>query len=343
MKRYCRALVLTVGRDDKKPWWRDFISFDQTRCQLHHRKIVLKSGGVSGIFSLRFAALVFQVLSVLARARNRYDNILTLECGWESLVVALFQTLVGSRTPRHVIVQFIMREKTQSLRSRIKYAFMRWCFSSVYLFVCSSRAEARYYQSVFGWPSSKTSYVPLLTDPRLLEHESAKSEGFILSAGRTFRDYGTLLAVSRRVDAPFAIVASPSSLDPNDIPPNVKIYYDIPGHGLIDLMARSLAVVLPLENRMISIGQSVLLQGMALGKAVIATRVNGTEDYIEHMKTGILVPPNDPTAMEAAITTLIGDEELRLRLGCAARDRVRQMHLPQHYANEIQELLSQAH
>lgn len=343
MKRYCRALVLKVGRDDKKPWWREFISFDQTRCQLDHRKIVLKNGGVTGIFSLRFASLVFQVLSILVHSRNRYHTILTFECGWESLVVALFQTLVASRKPRHVIVQFIMREKTQSFRSRMKYLFMRWCFSSVHLFVCSSRAEARYYQDVFGWPSSKICFVPIHADPRLLQHESVRSDGFIISAGRTFRDYDTLLTVARRVDVPFTIVASPSSLDTTDIPPNVKIFYDIPGPALIDLMARALAVVLPLENRMISIGQSVLLQGMALGKVVIATRVNGTEDYIEHMKTGILVPPNDPTAMEDAITALIGDEELRLRLGSAAQDRVRQMHLPQHYANEIQEILSQSH
>ena len=342
MKRYCRALVLTTGRDDKKPWWRDFIAFDQSRCQLDHQKILLKNGKVRGVFSLRFAALAFQVLSVLVRSRNRYHNILTVECAWESFLVSLFQTLSGSRKPRHIIIQFIMREKTQSLRSRIKYLFMRWCLSSVHLFVCSSRAEARYYQDVFGWPSSKICYVPNLIDPGLLERVPEKEEDYIMSAGRVFRDWGTLLDVSRRVDVPFVIVASPSSLDTRDVPPNVKIRYNIPGSEFIDLMARSLAVVLPLENRKISIGQTVLLQGMALGKAVIATRVNGTEDYIEHMKTGILVPPNDPTALEAAITTLVGDMELRSRLGRAARDRVKQMHLPQHYANEIQAILSQA-
>jgi glycosyltransferase involved in cell wall biosynthesis len=117
------------------------------------------------------------------------------------------------------------------------------------------------------------------------------------------------------------------------------IKYELPSVDLIDLMARCLAVVIPLENRLISIGQSVLLQAMTLGKAVIVTRVNGTEDYLEHMETGIFVPPNDPGAIAAAVSLLVGDEALRKKLGRAAQDRVKRMYLPRHYANEVSALL----
>jgi glycosyltransferase involved in cell wall biosynthesis len=205
--------------------------------------------------------------------------------------------------------------------------------------VCSSRAESQYYQKVFGWPSAKLHYTPLHTDPRLLDHESRKNEGFILSAGRTFRDYDTLLATFRQLDVPLLIVASRWNFDPSDITKNVQIQYDVPGSELMAIMSRCLAVVVPLEDRKISIGQSVVLQAMTLGKAVIATRVNGTEDYIEHMKTGILVPPKDPEAIKEAVSMLVGDEELRLRLGCSARDRIKQMFLPDHYARAVSDRL----
>jgi glycosyltransferase involved in cell wall biosynthesis len=330
-----RTLVLTSGLDDKKPWWWEHIEHDPARCQLDHKKILLKGGRLTSVFSFRFVVFVAQVFSVVLGSRHRYRNILTFECGFESFLVAFIQTLTCSRRPRHVILQFIMREKDESVSSRLKYVFMRWCFSSVYLCVCSSRAESYYYQKVFGWPSTKLHYIPLHTDPRLLAQGNGKNDGVVLSAGRTFRDYGTLLGAFRQLDVPLLIVASRWSLDPNDVPSNVKIQYDMPGSELMSLMAQCLAVVVPLEERMISIGQSVVLQAMTLGKAVIATKVNGTEDYIEHMKTGILVPPKDPGAIRDAVALLISNEDIRLKLGRAAQDRVRQMYLPDHYAKAV--------
>lgn len=334
-----RTLVLTSGLDDKKPWWWDHIPHDREGCQLDHHKILLDRGRISSVASIRFFAFVVQVFSVLWRARQRYSNILTFECGWESFLVSIFQTLTLSRRPRHVILQFIMREKDQRLSSRAKYFFMRWCFSSVYLCVCSSRAETLYYQKAFMWPSAKLCFVPLHTDPRLLIDASGKNDGFVLAAGRTFRDYSTLLGAFRQIDVPLLIVASRWNIDPNDLSSNVKVQYDVPGSELMSMMSRCLAVVVPLEERMISIGQSVVLQAMTLGKAVIATRVNGTEDYIDHMETGILVPPKDPGAIRDAVALLIKNEGLRLKLGRAAQDRVKQMYLPAHYAKAVSDRL----
>ncbi len=115
--------------------------------------------------------------------------------------------------------------------------------------------------------------------------------------------------------------------------------YDLPLKELIELIARSMIVVLPLQERQISTGQSVLLEAMAMGKPVVATRVNGTVDYIEHMTTGLLVPPNDPQAMRDALTLLAGDVELRQRLGNAGRREVLRQYLPNHYAQGVSDAL----
>jgi glycosyltransferase involved in cell wall biosynthesis len=100
-------------------------------------------------------------------------------------------------------------------------------------------------------------------------------------------------------------------------------------------MARAAIVVLPVTEREISTGQRVLLEAMAMAKPVVVTRVNGTVDYIEHMRTGVLVPPKDPNALRKAINCLARDPELRRRIGAAARDEVLHRYLPDHYAQAV--------
>jgi glycosyltransferase involved in cell wall biosynthesis len=63
----------------------------------------------------------------------------------------------------------------------------------------------------------------------------------------------------------------------------------------------------------------VLLEAMAAGRAVVATRVGGTPELIIDGKTGLLVERNDPGALSRAIVTLLTDDVLRADLGAAAR------------------------
>lgn len=65
-----------------------------------------------------------------------------------------------------------------------------------------------------------------------------------------------------------------------------------------------------------------LIEAMAAGRAVAATRVGGVPDLIEHGRTGLLVPPQDPEAMAGAILTLLGSPELRRQMGERGRERV---------------------
>ncbi len=65
-----------------------------------------------------------------------------------------------------------------------------------------------------------------------------------------------------------------------------------------------------------------LLEAMACGKACIATDIPGSRDIIENGKNGILVPPENADALAAAITRLMSDQDLRRRIGQAARKRI---------------------
>jgi glycosyltransferase involved in cell wall biosynthesis len=57
---------------------------------------------------------------------------------------------------------------------------------------------------------------------------------------------------------------------------------------------------------------------------VVATGVGGLRDLVVDGETGIVVPPEDPAALRAALERLLADRELRRRLGAAGRERARQ-------------------
>ena len=86
---------------------------------------------------------------------------------------------------------------------------------------------------------------------------------------------------------------------------------------------------MPLEDRRISIGQSVILQAMAMGLAVITSDIGATRDYIEKDVTGLLVSPEDAKCLQSAIRRLIKDENLAARLGNSAKEQVGTRFVPQ--------------
>lgn len=65
------------------------------------------------------------------------------------------------------------------------------------------------------------------------------------------------------------------------------------------------------------------LEAMSAGVPVIASDVGGLSEQIEHLVSGVLVPPESPQQLADWIVRLHGDPELRERLADAAASRVR--------------------
>jgi glycosyltransferase involved in cell wall biosynthesis len=65
---------------------------------------------------------------------------------------------------------------------------------------------------------------------------------------------------------------------------------------------------------------NALLEAMASGAACVATRLEGVTDAIvEHGRNGLLVPPDDETALADALRQVLKDSSLRSRLSAEAR------------------------
>ncbi|MGA2261678.1 MAG: glycosyltransferase family 4 protein, partial [Acidobacteriota bacterium] len=84
-----------------------------------------------------------------------------------------------------------------------------------------------------------------------------------------------------------------------------------------------------------------VMEAMARAKPVIATRVGGIPEMIEHGVHGILVPPGDELALASAIRDLLGDRQVATRLGQAARQRVAEHFSPDQQLRRILAVLEE--
>ena len=87
-----------------------------------------------------------------------------------------------------------------------------------------------------------------------------------------------------------------------------------------EIVAASDVIVLP-SDRFEGVPQ-VILQSLAMGRAVVASPIGGIPEVVHHEKTGLLCPVGDPSAFADAIARLLAEPELRERLGATGRELV---------------------
>jgi glycosyltransferase involved in cell wall biosynthesis len=90
-----------------------------------------------------------------------------------------------------------------------------------------------------------------------------------------------------------------------------------------------------------------LLDAMAAGKPIVATRTGGIPEVVVDGETGLLVPPRDEEALAGAIVRLLKDANLRRAMGEAGRTRARDLfsveRMVQNTLNVYQRVATQPH
>lgn len=82
----------------------------------------------------------------------------------------------------------------------------------------------------------------------------------------------------------------------------------------------------------------VVLQGMAVGKPIVASNTGGPKEQIEHGVSGMLCDPESPRALAQEICGLLGDGDRRLKMGQEAVRRVHDKFSADLFYNQISAL-----
>jgi len=195
-----------------------------------------------------------------------------------------------------------------------------------------ARTQHEFAEERLGIPAAQIPLIPFHADERFYRPlpNIPTNENQICAAGLEWRDYPTLIeAVRGMPDLSVKLAAaSPWSKHADEtanraLPAHVtarRYAYD----ELRTLYAASSFVVVPLYENDFQAGVTTILEAMAMGKAVIATRTTGQTDVLIDGETGLYVAPGDVEGWRAAITRLRSDPALRERLGRNGRRWVEQ-------------------
>ena len=135
----------------------------------------------------------------------------------------------------------------------------------------------------------------------------------VLYAGRLSREKGVLELLEAARDLNL-VVAGDGPL--RERVPMARGF--LPPVELAKLYARAAVVACPSHREGFGVA---CLEAMAHGRPVVASGVGGLLDLVVNGETGIVVEPGNVPALRAALERLLGDRELRRRMGEAGRRR----------------------
>jgi glycosyltransferase involved in cell wall biosynthesis len=208
------------------------------------------------------------------------------------------------------------------LTEKLKAKYKSLAFTGVELFIEYFK-DTRGYQNYFGIDEKKFRYTPFKINRyekvlNLIEQDLIKDDGYIFCGGNTRRDFDSLIKVARSTKLPFVIVTMKNSiinqhgsnLDESMLPDNVKIVHHDGSDSFLDYIANAKLVALPVKKQNISAtGIGVYIASMALKKCVVISHGPSVDGIISD--EAILVPPEDPEALEKAICKAYHDDDYR--------------------------------
>jgi glycosyltransferase involved in cell wall biosynthesis len=244
-----------------------------------------------------------------ARAlRRRRENLLVVTASAE--LVLLCVLLWFRRKQRIVAYDFL------APRSRPVQLLARLVLRRVDHFVLARRGDAAILTRRYRVPESRCSFVPF---PAVSSPQPVELGDYIYTAGTSHRDWDTMLAAVELAGRRAVICTRPPLQTDSALVESRELPTPAAGRAL---SAGARLVVLPMLDTELPSGPVVLVDAMAMGKAVIATDVNGTRDYVKHGETGWLVPPGDAAALAAQISAVFDNAEQLKAVGAAARGTV---------------------
>ncbi len=279
----------------------------------------------------------------LFKNKKDYDIVITGDFK-AGIFYALFRKLFAGNSCPHLLLDLMLDAERQSLRWRIKRFIQKKILASVDCMLVFSRSELEYYSRVLNISADKFRFVPYhtnITQPQMI----SANAGYLFSAGKSGRDYKTLMEAAKNLPVELIVVSDRASMQGIKIPSNVKVYYDISYDNYLELLKDSMVVVLPLSPHIRSLGMVVMLEAMALGKPTINSRAISNVEFINDGENGLLVEMENPQALREKILSLLDNSEECNRIGRNALADVKKHWSFEKYVRSVlsiaQELTSQ--
>jgi len=197
---------------------------------------------------------------------------------------------------------------------------MRFCLRQADLCVVWTRVECLRYAGTYNVSTSKFAFVRHHHTLNRYQFEVG-DDGYIFAGGNSDRDYKLFCDAVGNLPISCVLATNlPASLAGVRLPPNVHVV-NASAVEFRQLMARARIVVLPMRANMLRTGgQQTYLNAMYMGKPVVLVDPEGGVDYIEHGKTGLLVPFGDAAALHNAIRYLWEHPEEAHTMGERSRE-----------------------
>jgi glycosyltransferase involved in cell wall biosynthesis len=125
-------------------------------------------------------------------------------------------------------------------------------------------------------------------------------------------------------------------IDDNRLSERVRLLGSVSRETVWDYLAAADIFVLPSVHEGLSVA---MIEALGFGLPVVASRIGGTVDLLQHGVNGLLVAPGDSAALESALQLLASDEAMRERMGRAALQSFRDHFNARIVARAWQEML----
>jgi glycosyltransferase involved in cell wall biosynthesis len=206
-----------------------------------------------------------------------------------------------------------------SLGGGFRQRLARWVAKQIDVYVVHAPSEVESYAEYLGVHQERVRFVPLQRGHIDLLRKEDTEEPFVLAMGSAHRDYHTFAKAIERIGIPAVIVAR--SQDIAALPTTDLVTYrsDLTQSECLELLARARVSVTPVANQQTASGQVTFINAMHLGVPIIVTDCPGARGYVDHGRTGLLVPPFDVDALSEAIGLLWRDDDLRDNLAQEGR------------------------
>ncbi|EAZ94198.1 hypothetical protein CY0110_09997 [Crocosphaera chwakensis CCY0110] len=197
------------------------------------------------------------------------------------------------------------------LYSGIKQSLASAGLREIDQFVVHSKKECETVSSWLKLPESRFKFIPLQRAPIPIVTSEEMDNPFVVAMGSANRDYQTLFNAVKKLGVRTIVVAAQHSIQGLAIPSNVEVRSGLTPQQCHVLAQKARVNIIPLIEHTTGAGQVTIVEAMRMSRPVIATRCVGSEDYIDHGRTGLFVKPYSIDDLSSAIAQLWSDEKLR--------------------------------